>query len=136
MSKHVSLGAYGERCICRDLEKKGYVVVGRNIRVRGAGEVDVAAKKGKYVHCIEVKTTERIRREGDVFSPLVRVNHKKRQGLMRASMWFVNSRYPDCGLVCTIALVYIRKPVTWFERLIQSLFKRPVVECIEYINIA
>ena len=51
----ISLGKSGEDLACRELERRGYVIVARRYRVRG-GELDVIARDGETIVFVEVKT--------------------------------------------------------------------------------
>ncbi|HEC66343.1 MAG TPA: YraN family protein [bacterium] len=49
------LGKKGEEIAAQYLEKKGYEIIGRNIRV-GRGEIDIIAKNKRGIVFVEVKT--------------------------------------------------------------------------------
>ncbi len=49
-----SLGAFGEDAACRYLKRRGYRILGRNFSCR-FGEIDVIARRGRYVAFVEVK---------------------------------------------------------------------------------
>ena len=48
------LGAFGEDAACEYLRRRGYRLLGRNYACR-QGEVDVIARKGRYIVFVEVK---------------------------------------------------------------------------------
>lgn len=48
------LGAFGEDAVCRWLRRHGYRILGRNFSCR-FGELDIIARKGKYLAFVEVK---------------------------------------------------------------------------------
>jgi putative endonuclease len=50
----ISFGKSGEDLACRELERRGYVIVARRYRVRG-GELDVIARDGPTIVFVEVK---------------------------------------------------------------------------------
>lgn len=52
------VGRVGEDIACNFLEKKGFVIVGRNYR-KFIGEIDIIAKKDRVLHFVEVKTVSR-----------------------------------------------------------------------------
>ncbi|OHA17935.1 MAG: hypothetical protein A2664_01100 [Candidatus Taylorbacteria bacterium RIFCSPHIGHO2_01_FULL_46_22b] len=54
---HINIGKLGEEISCDFLEKKGYVVIGRNFRKK-FGEIDIIAKKSGTLLFVEVKSTE------------------------------------------------------------------------------
>ena len=49
-----SLGTWGEEQAARYLRLRGYSILERNFTCRG-GEIDIVAKKGKYIVFVEVK---------------------------------------------------------------------------------
>jgi putative endonuclease len=51
----ISLGKNGEDLACRELERRGYVIVARRYRLR-RGELDIIARDGPTVVFVEVKT--------------------------------------------------------------------------------
>ena len=50
-----STGKLGEQLAARYLQAKGYEIVACNFRVRG-GEIDIIARRGKFLVFVEVKT--------------------------------------------------------------------------------
>ena len=52
------LGVYGEKCISRFLEKRGFNVIEKNYNCR-YGEIDVVAEKDKTLVFVEVKTRKK-----------------------------------------------------------------------------
>lgn len=76
MNRRGELGRRGEDAAVRLLEKHGYVVVARNVRLPG-GEIDVIGKDGDVIAFVEVKT-----RAGSRFgSALAAVDARKRRTL-------------------------------------------------------
>jgi putative endonuclease len=51
----MTLGKSGEDLACRELERRGYVIVARRFRVR-SGELDIVARDGAVLVFVEVKT--------------------------------------------------------------------------------
>ncbi|MGH7659843.1 MAG: YraN family protein [Vulcanimicrobiaceae bacterium] len=77
------LARTGEDAAVALLRKRGYEIVGRNIRMPG-GEIDVVARDGNVVVFVEVKARES-RRFGSALSA---VNARKRRTLRRlAGEW-------------------------------------------------
>ena len=85
-----STGDYGEKLARRYLWLHGFWVIERNYRSRH-GEIDIIAKKGKYIVFVEVKT----RKEENV-SPYGRparaVNYEKRQHLRYAVREYLRTK--------------------------------------------
>jgi putative endonuclease len=77
------LGRTGEDAAVALLRKRGYVIVGRNVRMPG-GEIDVVARDGEVVVFVEVKARDS-RRFGSALSA---VDARKRRTLRRlAGEW-------------------------------------------------
>lgn len=53
----VALGKFGEDLACRELERRGYVILERRYRRRG-GEIDIIARDGQTTVFVEVKARE------------------------------------------------------------------------------
>ncbi|OFW28561.1 MAG: YraN family protein [Acidobacteria bacterium RIFCSPLOWO2_02_FULL_65_29] len=53
----IELGRIGEDLACRELEKRGYLVMERRYR-RRAGEIDIIARDGETMVFVEVKARE------------------------------------------------------------------------------
>jgi putative endonuclease len=86
-----SLGLYGEDLACRELERRGYCIVGRRIRSR-LGEIDIVAWDGPVLVFVEVKT-----RRGSRFgSPLEAVDWRKQRKIITlAQSYMVRKRFQD-----------------------------------------
>jgi putative endonuclease len=52
-----ALGKTGEDLACRELERRGYVVIARRYRRRG-GEIDIIARDGQTIVFAEVKSRD------------------------------------------------------------------------------
>lgn len=76
MNRHGKLGRRGEAAAVRLLQERGYVVLGRNVRLPG-GEIDVIGKDGDVIAFVEVKT----RASARFGSALAAVDARKRRAL-------------------------------------------------------
>ena len=57
MSGHNSkVGRSGEQLVATYLERHGYQVMTQNFSWHHHGEIDIIARKGEYLACVEVKT--------------------------------------------------------------------------------
>jgi len=88
----ISLGKRGEDLACEELERRGYEIIARRVRVR-SGELDVIARDGETLVFVEVKA-----RAGREFgSPAEAVTPVKQRRLARlASEYLVRQRLPEC----------------------------------------
>ncbi len=82
------LGTWGEAIAARLLQQRGYVILQKNVRVSGLGEVDILARDGDTLVIVEVRT----RRGGRPFAAEDSVGPRKHQRLSRlaqaiAQMW-------------------------------------------------
>lgn len=81
------LGRRAERVAERELRRRGYRIVARNLRLAG-GEIDVVALEGGTVCFIEV----RARSSDEVGSALESVDRKKRRQLTKLARSFLRQR--------------------------------------------
>lgn len=77
------IGNKGENLACSLLEKRGYLIVDRNVRGR-FGEIDIVAKKDGIYHFIEV----RLRSNSTFGTPVETVNAKKRLRLRKTIEYY------------------------------------------------
>lgn len=78
-------GNRGERLAVKHLKKAGLRILGRNIAVRGIGEIDILAREGPTLVVVEVRS----RRTDTAQIPLDSVNRDKRQRILNATTWLV-----------------------------------------------
>ena len=80
---HLNFGAEGEQLAAKFLIKKGYKIIGRNLKIGGV-EIDILAKYGKTVILVEVKT-----RHSEFFgAPELAVTDFKLKRLSRAAAFY------------------------------------------------
>ncbi len=81
MAGHNNLGKWGEEIAYEYFVKKGYGVIGRNVRVgRSSNELDLICTKGTRIIFIEVKT-----RTSDAIDPLLSITPEKERRIIRAA---------------------------------------------------
>lgn len=80
-ASRTAVGRAAESTVAAWLEARGYVVLGRNIRV-GRDEIDVVALDGSTLVCVEV----RARRRGAMVHPLESITASKRARMRRAAL--------------------------------------------------
>lgn len=87
-----ALGKWGEDTAARFLSRKGYRILGRNIRTF-VGEIDIIAKKENFIIFVEVKT-----RKSSIFGPpYLSVTYKKRRKLIQCALCYLKMK----GLIDT-----------------------------------
>jgi putative endonuclease len=97
----MALGKTGEDLACRELERRGYVIVARRYRRRG-GELDIVARDGGTLVFVEVKT-----RVGRRFGAAVdAVTRCKRRRIGRLALEYV-VRHHLTGCPCRFDVVSI-----------------------------
>ncbi len=84
------LGAQGEKLAAKFLQREGYTVLARNVRL-GRGEIDIVARDGDTIVFVEVKT---LRAASANFRPEDHVNHAKERNLITAAQWYM-TKHPD-----------------------------------------
>ena len=99
----ISLGKSGEDLACRELERRGYVIVARRYRVRG-GELDVIARDGDTIVFVEVKT-----RIGRMFGEAAEaVTPLKQLRMTRlAEEYLMRHRLADCPCRFDVVSVHV-----------------------------
>lgn len=86
-SDHIGLGAEGEAHAAAYLERRGYRILGRNVR-EGGVEIDIIARRGRTLVFIEVKT----RRGGRYGPPHEAVDARKRARIVRGALAWLRAR--------------------------------------------
>ena len=81
---HLEFGAMGERLAARYVERLGWRIVGRNVRV-GRGELDIVAADGDELVIIEVRT----RKIGKLSPSETTVGPKKIETTLRSARNYV-----------------------------------------------
>ena len=81
-----SNGVLGEEYACRYLEKNVAKVLFRNFSCRW-GEIDIIARKGRYLLFVEVKT----RSSNMIAVPQAAVTATKQRRILRTAMWFLKT---------------------------------------------
>lgn len=81
MALHNDLGKWGEEIAYEYFVKKGYGVIGRNVRMgRSSNELDLILTKGTRIIFVEVKT-----RKTDAVDPLLSITPEKERRIIRAA---------------------------------------------------
>ena len=80
-SERAALGARAEQLACEHLERRGFEIVGRNVRI-GRLELDVIARRGSLLVVCEVRS----RRSDRVMTPAQSVDYRK-VGHVRDAAW-------------------------------------------------
>ena len=95
------LGSRGERRAVRELKRRGYRILGRNLRTP-RGELDVLAEEGGCLVLVEVKTTARATEA----SPWERVGGAGRRRLEGIGAWLTaQPAFRGRGFRCDLAAV-------------------------------
>lgn len=80
-------GASGEDAAVRELTRRGYQILERNVRAR-FGELDVVARDGPTLCFVEIKA-----RHSAAFGlPQEAVTRRKQQHLVRLAQWYLKAR--------------------------------------------
>ena len=101
-SSRQKIGKEGEAQAAKFLLSKGYMIIGRNIRI-GRDEIDIIArdKKDDVIVFCEVKT---LSKSGGAFNPVFNFNRDKKYCSVRAAYkWMNRNDYSDAfriDLVC------------------------------------
>lgn len=81
------VGKQGEDIAARFLARKGYKIIGRNIKTF-VGEVDIAARKKSFIVFAEVKT-----RKNESFGPpYLSITEKKKRKLVQCALCYLKMK--------------------------------------------
>lgn len=80
------IGRYGEGLACDYLQAQGYTIVVRNYRLKN-GELDIIARRGDLLICVEVKT----RKSLSYGYGLESINWKKQQRIRKLAEYYYAS---------------------------------------------
>jgi putative endonuclease len=112
------LGAEGEARAASHLARRGYRIVGRNVR-EGGVEIDLVVSRGRLLVFVEVKT-RRGRRFG---APEEAVDARKRARLIRgATAWIHNHRPAAARIRFDVVAVELEGRDEWRLRHIEGAF--------------
>lgn len=98
------LGNLGERIAKIYMQINGYQIIKCNFRSR-FGEIDIIAKKGEYIHFVEVKT-----RTKNIIEARESINKEKEKHIWKTAEYFLyKNRLEDVGIEFDAIEVYIEK---------------------------
>jgi len=95
-----AIGRRGEERAARYLARRGYLIVGRNVRL-GRGEIDIVARKGDLVAFVEVKAHELRERS------LLAVDARKCERLRSAAAAWLGQQADGAALQCRFDLIIL-----------------------------
>jgi len=81
------IGQSGEKAAAEFLKRKGYKIVGSNLRTP-FGELDLIARQGKYLVFVEVKS----RSTDSLGPPSLSVTWRKKERIVRNALWYLAGR--------------------------------------------
>jgi putative endonuclease len=105
---HLEFGASGEEMAASYLERMGWRILGRNIRV-GRGELDIIAADGGELVIVEVRT----RRIGAISPSETTVGPKKIKSLLKTARRYVDSIAYNGNWRIDIAAVTVTSRGEW-----------------------
>ena len=85
--KGMNLGQWGEELAATHLQRKGYKILGRNVKL-GKYEIDIITLKGDTTAFVEVKT----RQHDDFAEPEANVDEKKKDHIRRAAHYYISNK--------------------------------------------
>lgn len=98
------LGNIGENVTSLFLTKHGFEILDRNY-LRKWGEIDIVARKGKWIHFVEVKSVSHV----TTFRPEENMHPHKLKRLHRAIQTYLMEKKLDCDWQLDLALVRINE---------------------------
>lgn len=88
-TERAALGARAEQLACEHLERRGFEIVGRNVRI-GRLELDVIARRGSLLVVCEVRS----RRSDRVMTPAQSVDYRKVAHVREAARGWLRANRP------------------------------------------
>ncbi len=106
---HLRLGALGEKIAADYLEKNGYRIVDKNVRI-SKNEIDIIAEDDSFFVFVEVKTRS-VQHEGSSVygSPARAVDSKKRSDTVKAAIQYLKSNYTEKQPRIDVIEVYMKE---------------------------
>lgn len=89
-----ALGRLGEELAARYLRRRGWEIVGRNVR-EGRKEIDIIARRGGVLAFVEVKT----RRSREFGDPLESISRRKRAEIREVAMRWLGRNRAAAGTI-------------------------------------
>jgi putative endonuclease len=82
-----ALGKLGENLAARFLARKGYGIIGRNVKTF-VGEIDIVAREKPFIVFVEIKT----RKNTSFGPPYLSVTEKKKRKLVQCALCYLKGR--------------------------------------------
>ena len=120
MPEHLRQGVRGEKLASKFLRGRGYKILYRNFKVRGAGEIDVVCREGDTLVFVEVKT----RRREDFGRPVEAVGREKQLRVSQGGLaWLRLLDNPDVSFRFDVVEVFLPEDGEPRCELIQDAFE-------------
>lgn len=106
---HLKLGVLGEKLAADYLEKNGYTIVDKNVRM-SKNEIDIIAEDDFFIVFVEVKTRS-VQHEGSSLygSPARAVDFKKRSNTVKAAIDYLRINYTEKQPRIDVIEVYMKE---------------------------
>ncbi len=108
-ANHLKLGVLGEKLAADYLEKNGYTIIDKNVRI-SKNEIDIIAEDDSFLVFIEVKTRS-VQHEGSSLygSPARAVDSKKRSNTVTAAIGYLRTHYTQKQPRIDVIEVYMKE---------------------------
>jgi len=118
MHQKQQLGRTGEALAAAFLEKHGYTILESNVLLHQRGEIDIIARKGNYVVCVEVKT-----RYNKAVPFELLITRSKQRKIIFVARWFAQvKRLLDCVIRFDVIFVDMTHRPPKIEHLINAFW--------------
>ena len=106
---HLTIGVLGEKLDADYLEKNGYTIVDKNVRM-SKNEIDIIAEDDSFLVFVEVKTRS-VHHEGSSLygSPARAVDSKKRSNTVKAAIDYLRINYTEKQPRIDVIEVYMKE---------------------------
>lgn len=105
-------GEIAENIAQRFLEKKGFKLLYKNLKLKNFGEIDLVMKKGNLVNFVEVKSLN-----SKNFSPEIHFSKRKKMKLLKLIEFFTNKFSLENFVFSLVVIDFYQKKIRYYENL-------------------
>lgn len=105
-------GDSAESIACKFLEKRGFKLIFKNLRLGKLGEIDLIMKKGNLFNFVEVKSID-----SEDFYPEIHFNKRKRKKLATLTKFLANKMDLENFMISLVAIDFKNKKIRYYENI-------------------
>lgn len=105
--KKILKGRLAEKIAQKFLEKRGFQILAKNLRLKNLGEIDILAEKNNFLNFVEVKSLF----SSKSFLPEFHFNQRKKERIEKLARYFCLKFKKDNYFISLIALSFWGKKI-------------------------